>query len=532
MNDVYDAIVIGAGHNGLTTAAYLARAGLKTAIIERRHEEGGGVNTEEPVLSGFRHNMHANYMEFFDIIPMIEDFDLANCGLRSHCPENQAGIAFSDGRPPIVLHRNDLLDKTHASIAHYSKADADTFIELKQRTMDFGPLLAFGIYNPPFDGMDEGQAALLADMFGDMGVGAHYVAKSPKHVIDELFESPEMRTLLYRMAVEFGVPLDQSGTGGMVPTALMWMIGRLRLAMGGTHTLAKAMTQACYAHGVELIENTTVERILVEDGRAVGVGTRRGELRATRCVASNADIRQVVVDLVGADHVSPLFYKRAKDFRYGPSGVLATPALCLYDPPAYSSARWDPDIDRCFYTVVGYDQPEDVERYIRAAHSGQLPEPAAGTWVNTLWDPSQAPPGRHSATGWFFFPMASYFSPEEWAEIRVSYMERFVDRWAQFAPNMTRDNIIAMKLYTPDKMERKNLMWEGDCLLGDMAPDQMGTNRPFPEAADYRLEPAGLYMCGPSGYPGGGVHAGPGYNAYKVIAEDLDLPSPVTERGY
>ncbi|MCC7076905.1 MAG: NAD(P)/FAD-dependent oxidoreductase [Acidimicrobiia bacterium] len=533
MDKVYDAIVIGAGHNGLTTAAYLQRAGLKTLIVERRHEEGGGVNTEEPVLSGFRHNMHANYMEFFDIIPMLEDFDLENCGLRSHCPENQAGIAFSDGRPPIVLHRNDLLDKTHASIAHYSETDADTFIELKKRTMDFGPLLGLGIYNPPFEGMNEGQAMLLGQMFGDMGIGPHFAAKTPKHVIDELFESPELRTLLYRMAVEFGVPLDQSGTGGMIPTALMWMVGRWRLAMGGTHTLAKAMMQACYREGVELLENTEVEGILVEDGRAAGVVTRRGEIRATKCVASNADVRQVIVDLVGPEHVSPLFYKRAKDFRYGPSGVLATPALCLYDPPAYKSARWDADIDTCFYTVVGYDEPEDVERYIRAAHSGWLPEPAAGTWVNTLWDPSQAPPGRHSATGWFFFPMASYFSEEEWAEIRVSYMEDFLDTWTEFAPNMTRDNVIAMKLYTPDQMERKNLMWEGDCLLGDMAPDQMGPNRPFPEAADFRLELPGLYMCGPSGYPGGGVHAGPGYNAYKVIAEDLDLPSPVkAERGY
>jgi phytoene dehydrogenase-like protein len=530
--NVYDAIVIGAGHNGLCTAAYMAKAGLKTAIIERRHEEGGGINTEEPVESGFRFNLHANYMEFFDIIPMIEDFDLENCGLRSITPENQAGIAFADGRPPIVLHRNDLLDKTHASIAQYSKADADTFMELKQRTMEFGQFLGIGIYNPPFEGMNEAQGAMLGDMFGDMGIGPHFALKSPKAVIDELFESPEMRTLLYRMAVEFGVPLDQAGTGGMVPTALMWMVGRFRLAKGGTHTLAKAMTQACYAHGVDLIENAEVEKILVEDGRAVGVVARGMEFRAERCVVANADVRQVVVDMVGPDHVSPLFYKRAKDFRYGPSGVLATPMLCLYDAPAYSSARWDPDIDRCFYTVVGYDQPEDVERYIRAAHSGWLPEPAAGTWVNSLWDPSQAPAGRHSATGWFFFPMASYFDAQEWADIRVDYMEKFLARWGDFAPNMTHDNVIAMKLYTPDQMERKNLMWEGDCLLGDMAPDQMGPNRPWPEAADYRLEVDGLYLCGPSAYPGGGVHSAPGYNAYKVIAEDLDLPSPVTERGY
>ncbi len=242
MPTTYDAIIIGAGHNGLCLAAYLARAGLKTAIIERRHEEGGGANTEDPVISDFRFNMHANYMEFFDIMPMIDDFDLQNCGLRSITPENQAGIAFSDGRPPIVLHRKDLLDKTHKSISHYSKADADTYIELQKRTMDFGPLLGIGMYSPPFEGMDEGQAAVVESMYGDMGITGKDIVKTPKVMIDELFESPEMRTLLYRVAVEFGVGIDTGGSGGLILTALPWMIGCWRLAKGGTHTLAKAMT--------------------------------------------------------------------------------------------------------------------------------------------------------------------------------------------------------------------------------------------------------------------------------------------------
>jgi phytoene dehydrogenase-like protein len=97
---------------------------------------------------------------------------------------------------------------------------------------------------------------------------------------------------------------------------------------------------------------------------------------------------------------------------------------------------------------------------------------------------------------------------------------------------MTRDNVIDDALYTPDQMERKNYMWEGDFSNGEMALDQMGVNRPWPEAADYRLHVERLYLCGPSAYPGGGMHAAPGYNAYKVIAEDLGLPSPATERGY
>lgn len=532
-DDHYDVIVIGAGHNGLCAAGYLQRAGLSTLIVERRHEEGGGLNTEEPAMAGFRFNLHAQYMEFFDIIPMIKDFALEDAGLRSIKPENQAGIAFADGRPPIVLHRKDMLDRTHTSIARYSKADADLYVELQHRTMDFGELLAFGIYNPPFKGMEEGQAALIEELLGDLGITADYQIKTAQVAIDELFETPELRALLYRTSVEFGVSLDLPGSGGMVVTALMWMIGNWRMARGGTHSLAKAMTQACYAEGASLLENTAVERILVEDGRAVGVVARGKEIRAERAVVANADVRQTLLDLVGEEHLSPQWARRARNFRYGGSHVLATPVFCLYEPPAYKSARFDPDIDRCFYTVVGYETPEEVARYVRDAYTGILPKPAAGTWVNTLWDPSQAPAGRHGASGWYFFPAASALSAEEWTEVRATYNERFLETWREYAPNMGPSNVIANKLYTPDQMERKNLMWEGDFSNGEMAMDQMGVNRPFPEASGYRTEIGGLYFCGPSAYPGGGVHSAPGYNAAKVVLQDLDLPVPVPEgRGY
>ena len=529
----YDAVVIGAGHNGLCLAAYLQRAGLSTAIIERRHEEGGGVNTEEPVLSGYRHNMHAQFMEFFDVMPMIQDFGLEDLGLRTVMPEAQAGIAFADGRPPVILHRPDLLDRTHASIARYSRSDADTFVELKQRAARFEELLAVGLYNPPGStaavgmGTLEGRAAILEGTFGDLGVTGHFALKTPKMVIDEMFETPELRALMYRVSVEWGLPIDTAVTGTDFLTFLMWTTANWKLVMGGTHGLAKAMTQACYREGVDLIENAHVDRILVQDGRAVGVVARGVEYRAEKLVASNADVHQTLIGLVGEEHLSPLWAKRAKDFRFGPSHVLATPMFCLYEAPAYRSARWDPEIDKCFYTVVGYDGPDDMARYIRDAYSGLLPAPAAGTWVNSLWDRSQAPPGRHAATGWYFFPVASELSTEEWEEVRTTFNDRFLARWREFAPNMTADNVIAHKLYTPDQMERKNMMREGDFSHGEFVPDQQGVNRPFPEASNYRTEIDGLYLCGSSAYPGGGVHAACGYNAYKKIAEDFGLPSPI-----
>jgi len=140
------------------------------------------------------------------------------------------------------------------------------------------------------------------------------------------------------------------------------------------------------------------------------VVTRTGEIRADKLVASNADLRQTLTDLVGPDHLPDHWVRRAENFRYGPSHVLATPMFCLYEAPAYKSARWDPDIDKTFYTVVGFDAPDDTVRYI-ATPSRAAPEPAAGTWVNSLWDQRQAPRVGHSATGMYFFPPASELSP-------------------------------------------------------------------------------------------------------------------------
>lgn len=155
----------------------------------------------------------------------------------------------------------------------------------------------------------------------------------------------------------------------------MRSVGNWRLASGGTHTLAEAMTQACYREGVDLIENPRVEGVIVEDGWAVGVRTRTGDIRAEKCVASNADLHQTMLDLVGEEHLRDLQVWWSKDFRYGPNHVLATPIFCLSDASAYKSARHDPNIDRCFYTVVGLENAEEMAAFSRGAYMGRIPEP-------------------------------------------------------------------------------------------------------------------------------------------------------------
>ena len=169
---------------------------------------------------------------------------------------------------------------------------------------------------------------------------------------------------------------------------------------------------------------------------------------------------------------------------------------------------------------MGFEDEEQISNYILQAYGGAIPDrPGAGTWVNSLWDPTQAPPGKHAMNGWFFFPRASCLSPEEWDEVRATYNDRFLQLWSEYAPNMTRENVIADRLYTAFDIEKKIGMPEGDFSHGRSGSGMGGAVGGY----QYRTEIPGLYLCGASA-GGGGISAAPGYGAFKVICKDLELP--------
>jgi phytoene dehydrogenase-like protein len=541
----YDAIVIGGGHNGLCLAAYLQRAGMDVAIFERRHEEGGPVFTSECTAPGFLHNLHAQYMGCQEWMPFYYDFKLEELGARMIYPEAQSGIAFSDGRPPIVLYsveKEENLKRTHQSIAQYSKQDADTYVELLQKSQEFSALtggIGPFLYNPPIMPTDEDPDPLNTvgvALCTGLGLSPHYVKGNARSLIDSLFETPELRALMYRQNEEFGTAIEMTGTGlfaltGLTFTALNW-----RLCVGGTHSLAHAMVMACVREGVHFYESTEVKKILIKNGKAKGVRLTDGiEIEARNLVASNADLQQTLLGMVGEENLSPLWVKRTREFKCDTTSTMASTALALHEAPDFKSARHDPTINRTFYTVVGYDEPGDVIEYCRDVRSGKVPRiPGAGTWVNSLWDPTYAPPGKHSLTGWIWCPEASALSRDEWEEVSATFNDRFINHFSRWAPNMTRANVIADYFYTPLDMQDEMRLVEGCIYNGGLQPDQLGHNRPFLEAAMYRTEIERLYLCGPCTHPAGGVSAANGYNAFKIIAEDYGLDKfwETLDRGF
>jgi phytoene dehydrogenase-like protein len=524
----YDAVIIGAGHNGLCLAAYLARAGMKVGMFERRHDEGGGAHTDEATVPGFWHNLHAQYMEFIEMMPFYRDFNLPSFGARMIKPAAQVGITFADGRPPLIIYRPEDSEETYQSIAYYSKHDADAFHQIRSKVLAANNYISAMLYSPPASeapadaGRSDTIVGHLLQLWVDLGFKPNDLNKSPKVLIDEVFESSEMRATLYRQCVEWGANLH-SGDGFGFVMAVIWLCGNHYLSVGGTHTLAHAMASAALAAGADLRYNSPVVEILRFEGRAIGVRLKDGRIiEARKLVASNADPRTTFADLIGWEKLSEFRKERMSSWRFGPEHVLGTPSFALRRAPDYKSARHNPDINKCFYTIVGFEDHQQVSEYILQAYGGQIPDrPGAGTWVNSLWDPSQAPEGLHTMNGWYFFPRASCLSPAEWDTVRGEYNGKFLQLWGTYATNMTRENVIADKLYVSLDMERRIAMPEGDFSHGRLGHLNPG----FSRAHIYRSEIEGLYMCGASA-GGGGISAAGGYNAYKVIAHDYNLPKP------
>jgi len=538
----YDAIVIGGGIQGLCLGAYLQRAGMQTAIFERRHEEGGCVCTRETTAPGFMHN-HAVCMEFLDWMPFYHDFGLEKLGGRTIYPDAQFGIPFSDGSPPIILYSiatEQNYERSHKSISAYSKKDADTWVRLRRKAQELEPLFCQFFYNPPAmptpDDPDPLQT-LNRTLLDLMGLPHNLAQGSGKDLVDHLFETPGLRTLLYKGLEDWGTPLLTKGLGAFGLISLFFIEANSRIMIGGTHTLAHAMVMACVREGVEFHERGDVKKILVKGGKAAGVVLADGtEVRARNLVASNADLKQTLLRMVGEEHLSAHWVERTKAFRYGRSCVLGSVHMALKEAPHYKSARHDPDINKTFITVVGVDTPEEMVEHCEEIEGGKIPTiPAMFNSCLSVFDPTYAPPGKHALSAWIFFPKASDLSREEWYEVKKTYNDRVIERFEKWAPNMTRANVIADFFETPLDLQDDKRIPEGDFCYGAMCPEQLVHNRPFLEAAQYRAEIKNLYLASSGQHPLGGVSAGVGYNAYKAIAEDFGLsykPWESTGRGY
>ena len=518
----HDAIIIGAGHNGLILANYLARAGLDVVVLEKRLEAGGGLTTEEVTLPGFYHNLHSLFHDAVDVMPAMRDLRLVEDHHVSYVlPEVQVGVPLTDGRA-LTIHVDR--ERTQASLARFSPEDALRWSEVQRDYHEFMEAIALpGLYSPPPTPSHQ----MMALEQTDAGLDYLRLARStPEDVVRDWFKDETVRAAaLFQLAIPRGILTDYAGLGMVVPLVVS-QVEPSRLCVGGSHALAHGLWRALLRAGGVTCGMHEVRQILVEGGRAVGVRLVDGsEIRARKLVASGVGFRQTVLRMLDPAAVPDPLKRAAEGFKLDEYSLFAV-HLALNEPPDYRAAAFDPDVNQALKVNLGFETVADFQRTWADVRAGRLPEkPAMYVATPSLHDPSQAPPGKHTALLWQPVPYRPEGrSPEAWDELKESFADRCMEVWHTYAPNMDDRNIIKRFIQTPIDIERKLVNMEGGgVFLGRTSLDQIEYFRPHPLASQYRTPIEGLYLCGGCTHPGGGILGAAARNAAEIIADDFGL---------
>ena len=534
----YDVVVIGGGVNGLTTAAYLAKAGLSVGVFEARGQCGAHCDTVELGIPGFLHNLHATWL-VPSISPAMGDLDLEGLGLELRGTDVLYAKPFLSGRN--LLQCTDI-GATAESIARVSERDYDTMrktlgflAENADEMVKVNQLLNF---SPPSTAILDRLTTLVDNFTRNMGIpvsGEDLLAVNGFDLLELLFESEEVRTTRASLAWISGAPPLHR----RVSTSMLWagMVGGMPVhnAKGGSHQLTHALVKAVVTNGGEIFTTCPVERILVEDGRAKGIRLSAdallpGEEITAKAVVSNLTLVPTFLRLLGRNVIGDDWARRISGFVYDDQ-VLFGVYYSLSSDPEFASAAYDPGVQRAMMGFFGGEDLDQMRRYGAELVSGVLSEQIMGNWfVPTRADPTQAPPGCHTSLLWMDVPpcLRRWGSQQlngfaSWPEIAEPLADAITDRYEQFAPGF-KSLILERHVMTPMHQEQNNASAvRGNQSGGSIVPEQYYLNRPLPgviERGGSRSFVPGLYLSN-SIHPAGATWLATGYIAACEVAEDF-----------
>ena len=512
---VYDGLILGAGHNGLILQAYAGRAGLQTLSIDGASTFGGGLSTiEHPIDSGFRHNIHSFFHRGLTSLPWYNDLELERHGARYIQPDLNVAMICRDGRS---LEWWNGFSKTVESMARFNEQDAETL----QRWRDtFRPILQNILIpesqSPPLPPAER-RRMLEQSAAGRLLLETSRL--SPLEFVRREFRDPTVQAGLLFFNGLREVDLRLPGFGHHIP-ALLASDTLAQMCIGGSRELAQALAQAVQETGGEIRLDTPLRRILVENGRVVGVETDDGEqIRAKRFVASSLNPQQTFVDLLGPKYLPSEWIEKARGFQYNLLAPLFALNLNLNSAPSYGSAH----LDEAFMVILGLDHVDQFTEIVTHHEAGTIPPTVMWGACPSRFDPSQAPAGQHTAFMWEKLPYALHGDATHWDVEKESHGEQMLELWQDYSPNLA-DAVLDSFTRSPLDTERTlPNMRGGDLLVGAYANDQLGYHRPFAGAGHYRGHIPGLYLCGSCCHPGGNVTGLPAYNCKQVLFADLGL---------
>jgi beta-carotene ketolase (CrtO type) len=521
MPEKYDAIVIGAGHNGLTCACYLARAGLKVLVLEQYHTIGGMTITEEITLPGFHSDLHAFGYQFGNLSPAPAELGLANFGFELLYPDPNFSQAFPDGGL-VSMYRD--LEKTEASISRYSLKDGETWRGMVQDYQKSKGDIAAWLNSAPPPLAEE--TSRLASTPGGLEQ-YRFGLQSMRSWCDQWFEAEETKVFLGSFACHANVSPDDAGGG-----FLAWLFDTLiqdlgnNVVNGGMGQLALALARCLESLGGHIRTNARVRRIIVQDRQAMAVQLTDGEeIPVSRVVASGVDPHQLIVDFLGEAVVGPDIVGKIRRFEWGDAAFVIY--LALDGLPEYKAG---PEALRSAYVHPAQPTLSYLAQVYTDCRSGKLPAAPMMLLCNDASaEPSRAPAGkfvmkivannvpyriRGDATG--------KITVRTWEEAREPYADHLIDLLTtHYIPNL-KHLILKRVVHSPVDMERRiPSAVRGTVTHGAFLPYQSGSLRPIPELGHYRTPVGNVYLCASGSHPGGGVTMAPGRNAAQVILADL-----------
>ncbi len=540
---VYDAVIIGGGHHASIIAPYLAKAGMKVGVFERLDHLGGGAITEDLPSPGFRGNFCAHFTRFYSH-PAYKEFNLRQEGLEYTFPDTNEAIIFDDGTSYVAYAAFTVVDpktgetkyneanvkKTYDQIARFSKTDAQTYLDLTEKYKNkwraafhkyrYSPPTPWGVPDP------------LEELFNDPESGLELPMQfmTCKQIARYFFESDELRILTLRgFLTSWGCfPEDVPGimvTIATIHLTLGWETAAI--AKGGTQAITNSLVSVGKKLGIEYHINSEVQKVLIENGKAKGVKLLDGtEVTAKQLVVSDNASPQLFLRLIGEDRITDVMKRKARVYQFD-RGELFWGTVGVHELPKYKAAKDNPDINM---TPRTYFAPKDLgfieDKYQHEIYLLGIPSKMfILTAPDSIWDRSRVPEGKHSLHVEEFTCPARLFSRKEWKQMTEQFVDVLFEVWSEYAPNMTKDNLIVHRITNPADIQDTHLdMKEGGWCEGNMAGVQNGRFRGIP--GGYRTFIKNLYQCSSGVYGGPGIGRGSSYNCYKLIAQGTKgLPS-------
>lgn len=539
--EAYDAIVIGAGHNGLVCAAYLLKAGYSVLLLEKRPVPGGAATTEEVMpqeAPGFKFNLCAIDHEFIFLGPVIQELELHKYGLEYLWCDPTVFCPHPDGKYFLAYQS---VEKTCAEIARYSQRDAQKYSEFVQYWSRLINAIAPLFNVPPQALVDIARnynLSSLKDVFAIAGSRKkaldfiRTMISSPEDLLNEWFDTEIVKAPLARLAAEIGAPPSQKGIAvGAMMMAMRHNPGMAR-PKGGTGALTQALVKLVQSLGGVILTEQMVKQVIVNDGRAVGVQVAGGkEYRANKGVISNIDAQRLFLQLVDKselDAADAELGERIERKIVNNNETILKIDCALSEPPRFEAYGHKDEYS--IGTVLIADSVRHVEKAHALTIMGEIPDENPSVYVDvpTMLDPSMAPEGKHTLWIEFFAPyqiagaQGTGLNGTGWTdELKNKVADRVIDKLTEYAPNIKK-SIMARRVESPAELGERLGSYKGNYYHIDMTLDQMIFLRPLPEIANYTTPIKGLYLTGAGTHPGGSISGMPGRNCAKVFLKNQE----------